>query len=80
MQALQKQIRRARRRLILQSFTGKLAWCWFVTLLVAAVAIGAGKFWPMDDGCVGSRVAGVGACGGPGGRHRLDLGTTPKHA
>ncbi len=50
MQALQKQIRRARRRLILQSFTGKLAWCWFVTLLVAAVAIGAGKFWPMDDG------------------------------
>ena len=46
MEILRKQIRRAHRRLIVQSFVGKLAWCWFVTLLLAALAIATGKFWP----------------------------------
>ena len=45
MEALEKQVRRARRRLMLQSLGAKLAWCWFVALLVAAAAIGAGKLW-----------------------------------
>ncbi len=49
METLRKQIRRAQQRLILQSLAGKLAWCWFVTLLAAAVAIGAGKLWPIVD-------------------------------
>ncbi len=49
METLRRQIRRAHRRLILQSFSGKLAWCWFVALLVAALAIAAGKYWPVSD-------------------------------
>ena len=49
MEILHRQIRRARRRLILQSFTSKLAWCWFVALLGSLAAIGAGKFWPLAD-------------------------------
>jgi len=47
MEILRKQIRRAHRRLLLQSLAGKLAWCWFVTMLVATLAIAAGKFWPL---------------------------------
>jgi hypothetical protein len=46
MDALHKQITRARRRLVLQSFSAKLAWCWFVTLLVATLAIAVGRVWP----------------------------------
>jgi hypothetical protein len=46
---LQKHVRRARRRLILQAFVGHLAWCLFATLLAAAVAIGVGKFLPRLD-------------------------------
>ncbi len=46
MDILRKQIARARRRLVWQSFAGKLAWCWFFSLLAAAVAIGVGRFWP----------------------------------
>ncbi len=49
METLRRQIRRAHRRLILQSFGGKLAWCWFFSLLAAALAIAAGKYWPVSD-------------------------------
>ena len=49
MEALHQQIRRAHRRLILQSFTTKLAWCWFVALSGSLAAIGAGKLWPLAD-------------------------------
>lgn len=45
MEMLEKQVRRARRRLLLQSFAGKLAWSWFAALAVAVLAIGAGKLW-----------------------------------
>ncbi|MEX0678966.1 MAG: hypothetical protein WD063_17970 [Pirellulales bacterium] len=45
METLERQVRRARRRLLVESLAGKLAWCWFFTLLVAVLAIGAGKFW-----------------------------------
>ncbi|MEX2113451.1 MAG: hypothetical protein WD845_09710 [Pirellulales bacterium] len=63
MDHLHKQVRRARRRLILQSFVGRLIWCWFASLLLAVVAIGAGKIWPLTDamtwaaGCVGAALA-----------------------
>jgi hypothetical protein len=51
METLDRQVRRARRRMMLVSLGGKLAWCWFATLLVAAVAIGAGKIWsPAGEG------------------------------
>jgi hypothetical protein len=46
---LHQQIRQARRRLIAQSFTSKLAWCWFIALCGSLAAIGAGKFWPLAD-------------------------------
>ena len=49
MDHLHKQVRRARRRLILQSFVGRLFWCWFAALALAAVAIGVAKFWPVAD-------------------------------
>ena len=49
METLRRQVRRARKRLVLQLFLGKLAWCWFATLFLAAVAIGLGKVWPEID-------------------------------
>lgn len=49
MDTLHKQIRRAQRRLTLEAFVGRLAWCWFVTLSLAALAIGAIKLWPFVD-------------------------------
>lgn len=49
MDHLHKQVRRARRRLILQSFMGRLFWCWFAALALAVVAISAGKLWPLVD-------------------------------
>ncbi|HEY2826781.1 MAG TPA: hypothetical protein VGJ04_04215 [Pirellulales bacterium] len=39
MDQLIKQVRKARRRLIVQQFLTALVWCWFATLLVAAAAI-----------------------------------------
>jgi hypothetical protein len=45
MTALEKEVRRARRRLFLQSLAAKLAWCWFAALLVASGAIAAGKYY-----------------------------------
>jgi hypothetical protein len=49
METIEKQVRRARRRLALASLAGKLAWCWFATLLLAAVAIGVGRLWLAVD-------------------------------
>ena len=46
MEILRRQVRRARRRLILQAFAGKWAWCSFVALVLAALAIGGIKLWP----------------------------------
>lgn len=46
MDALRRQVAIAYRRLLLHRFFGVLAWCWFGTLLVAAIAIGAVKFMP----------------------------------
>jgi hypothetical protein len=65
MEALQKVVRRVHRRLVLQSLAVKLAWCWFATLVAAAVAIAVGKWWPLVDdqtwalGCLGTAL-GVG--------------------
>ena len=47
MNELEKQVRRAHRRLGFQRFLGVLGWCWFATLLVALVLIAAGKFFPV---------------------------------
>jgi hypothetical protein len=50
MDKLQRQIARARRRLNVQHFLGVLPWCWFCTLLAAAIAIGIEKtIWPEID-------------------------------
>lgn len=46
MNSLNDQVRRARRRLILQQFIEVLPWCWFAALLTAALAIGVAKIWP----------------------------------
>jgi hypothetical protein len=51
METLDRQVRRARRRLLAGSLAAKLAWCWFVGLSAAAAAIGAGKLWaPVAQG------------------------------
>ena len=38
MEDLEKQVRRARRRLALQRFVGILGWCWFAALVAALAA------------------------------------------
>ena len=48
METLRKQVARARRRMIVGQFFAALAWCWFAALLVAALAIGATKIWPLE--------------------------------
>ena len=47
MDNLLKEIRRVQRRLALQRFLGVLGWCWFASLLAAAVVIGAARFYPL---------------------------------
>jgi hypothetical protein len=47
MEELQKQVRRATRRITLQRFVNVLGWCWFATLLVAAVWILIDKYYPL---------------------------------
>ena len=47
MNSIQQQVRRARRRLIVQRFLDVLAWCWFATLSVAFVLIAVDKRWPL---------------------------------
>ncbi|OHB70541.1 MAG: hypothetical protein A2V70_18635 [Planctomycetes bacterium RBG_13_63_9] len=46
MEELEKQVRRAYRRMGWGRFLGVLAWCWFATLLVALVLITVDKFYP----------------------------------
>jgi hypothetical protein len=48
MEILYKQVAKARRRLILGRYFAALAWCWFAALLVAAIAIGVAKIWPLE--------------------------------
>ena len=45
MEFIRKQIRQARRRLVLQQFLGILPWTMFATLLAAAVALAVPKVW-----------------------------------
>ena len=47
MDTLERQVRRARRRLAAERFLNVLGWCWFAALLAALVAILADKFWPL---------------------------------
>lgn len=47
MEALQRQVRVARRRLALQRFLAAAPWCLFVTLLAAAAAVTLDKFVPL---------------------------------
>ena len=47
MDTLQRQVRRARRRLAAERFLDVLGWCWFAALLAALVLIAADKFWPL---------------------------------
>ncbi len=45
MDQLKQQVAKARRRLMTQQFLGVLPWCWFGTILAAAVAMGAQKLF-----------------------------------
>jgi hypothetical protein len=47
MDELQKQVRRAHRRLGFQRFVKVFGWCWFATLLVALGLIVADRFYPL---------------------------------
>ena len=47
MDMLERQVRRARRRLAAERFLDVLGWCWSAALLAALVLIAADKFWPM---------------------------------
>ncbi len=47
MNALQQQVRRARRRLTAQRFLNALAWCWMATLTLALVLVVVDKKWPL---------------------------------
>lgn len=47
MEPLQRQVRIARRRLIVQQFCTALVWSSFAALVVALAAIGASKLWPL---------------------------------
>jgi len=46
MDDLLKQVKQARRRLVLRRFLVALGWCWFGTMLAAAVVIAVEKFYP----------------------------------
>jgi hypothetical protein len=47
MEELQKQVRRARRRITLQRYVNVLGWCWFAALMAAAVLICVDKYYPL---------------------------------
>jgi hypothetical protein len=47
MDTLQRQVRRARRRLTVQRFLDVLAWSWFATFATALAVIGVDRFWPL---------------------------------
>lgn len=48
MNEIQRQVQRARRRLLVQRFLLVLPWCLLVPLLVAMVALAIPKFWPLQ--------------------------------
>ncbi|MDZ4818244.1 MAG: hypothetical protein SGJ20_04640 [Planctomycetota bacterium] len=48
MDAIQRQVTIAARRLTLERFVGLLAWCWFAALLVAAIAIAVPRLYLMQ--------------------------------
>jgi hypothetical protein len=55
MDTLAKQVARAQRSLTLSRFLTALAWSWFGSLLVAAIAVGVVKIWPLPiDGWIWS--------------------------
>lgn len=47
MEELEKQVRRAHRRMGFQRFAGVLGWCWFATLLMALGLIALERFYPL---------------------------------
>lgn len=47
MEKLKQQVRIARRRMAVQRFLRTLPWCWFGTLLVAAILIAIDKYYPL---------------------------------
>ena len=47
MDNLLKEIRRVQRRLALQHFLGILGWCWFASLVAAALGVGVARIWPL---------------------------------
>jgi hypothetical protein len=47
MEELQKQVRRAGRRIALQQFVNALGWCWFSGLTIAALAMLVDKYYPL---------------------------------
>lgn len=47
MDVLKQQVRRARRRLVLQRFLSVLSWSWFAWLLAAAIVVTVDKFLPL---------------------------------
>ena len=49
MDQIRKQVARARRRLWMELFLNRLVNCWFVALIIAAVAIAMPKFVAIDD-------------------------------
>jgi hypothetical protein len=66
MDALKKQVRRARRRIVLQQWVGLLFPCWGGAFLVALLLVGAGRIWPIGlDAMVAYILIGVAATLGP---------------
>ncbi len=47
MEELDRQVRRAQGRLVLQRFVGAAGWCCFAALVVALAGIIAGRIWPL---------------------------------
>jgi hypothetical protein len=48
MEKLQRQVARARRRLILGQFFAALAWCWTAALAVSAIGLAVAKLFPLN--------------------------------
>src|SRR4029079_18535875 len=48
MDALKRQVAIAYRRLLIQRFLGLLAWSWFATLVLAAIAVAVPKIFPLE--------------------------------
>ena len=48
MEAINRQVARARRRLVLGQFVAALAWCWTVGLVIAAIGLAVAKLFPLN--------------------------------